>query len=72
MFGHSSNKVIGVIYQGPDSSLEIWNDRMNYFLSIIQRKHALRYFLADLNLDLLEYGNQAQYIHFLISYTRVI
>ena len=53
IFGTSSNLVIGVIYRMPDSSVEIFNDRMNDWLNIIQREKKICYFLGDLNLDLL-------------------
>ena len=55
IFGTSSNLVIGVIYTMPDSSVEIFNDRMNDWLNIIQRENKICYFLGDLNLDLLRH-----------------
>ena len=45
IFGTSSNLVIGVIYRMLDSSVEIFNDRMNDWLNIIQREKKYAIFL---------------------------
>ena len=71
IFGTSSNLVIGVIYRMPDSSVEIFNDRMNDWLNIIQREKKICYFLGDLNLDLLrneEHRPTSTFLDILYSY----
>ena len=71
IFGTSSNLVIGVIYRMPDSSVEIFNDRMNDWLNIIQREKKICYFLGDLNLDLLrneEHRPTSAFLDILYSY----
>ena len=71
IFGTSSNLVIGVIYRMPDSSVEIFNDRMNDWLNIIQGEKKICYFLGDLNLDLLrneEHRPTSAFLDILYSY----
>ena len=49
VFGTSSNIVIGVIYRMLDSSVDIFSDRMNDVLNIIQNERKLCYILGDSN-----------------------
>ena len=55
VFDTSSNIVIGVIYRMPDSSVDIFSDRMNDVLNIIQNERKLCYILGDLNIDFLKH-----------------
>ena len=55
VFGTPSNVVIGVIYRMPHFSVDVFSDRINDILNILQHERKLCYFLADLNIDFLKY-----------------
>ena len=54
IFNTGANIVIGVIYRMPNSSVDVFNDRISDILNIIQKEHKLCYFLGDLNIDFLK------------------
>ena len=61
----SSNIVIAVIYRMPNTSLDIFNDRVASILNTITRENKLCYFLGDLNIDLLKHENHSPTFDFL-------
>ena len=56
-FNLSSNIIIAVIYRMPNTSLDIFNDRIASILNTITREDKLCYFLGNLNIDLLKHEN---------------
>ena len=46
--------VIGVIYRMPDSSVVVFNERINDIMNTIQRENKTCYLLGDLNIDFLK------------------
>ena len=46
--------VIGVIYRMPNSSVDVFNDRISDILNVLQRERKLCYLLGDLNIDFLK------------------
>ena len=54
IFNKGSNIVIGVIYRIPNSSVDVFNDRISDISNVIQKEHKLCYFLGDLNIDFLK------------------
>ena len=55
VFKTSSNIIIGIVYRMPDSSIDIFNDRMTDILYTVNKENKLFYMLGDLNIDLLKY-----------------
>ena len=55
VFKTSSNIIIGIVYRIPDSSINIFNDRMTDILNTVNKENKLFYMLGDLNIDLLKY-----------------
>ena len=53
-FKLSNNIIIAVIYRMPNTSLDIFNDRIGNIMNIMTRENKLCYFLGDLNIDLLK------------------
>ena len=53
-FSTTNYIIIGVIYRMPDSSVEVFNDRINDIMSTIQRENNTCYPLGDLNIDFLK------------------
>ena len=51
VFGTDSNIVIGVIYRMPNSSVDVFNDRISDVMNVIQKEGKLCYLLGDLNID---------------------
>ena len=54
IFDTDSNIVIGVIYRMPNSSVDVFNDRISDVMNVIQEERKLCYLLGDLNIDLLK------------------
>ena len=54
VFNTDSNIVIGVIYRMPNSSVDVFNDRISDILNVLQRERKLCYLLGNLNIDLLK------------------
>ena len=55
VFKTSSNIIIGIGYRMPDSSIDIFNDRMTDILNTVNKENKLFYMLGDLNIDPLKY-----------------
>ena len=57
----------------PDSSVEVFNERINDIMSIIQRENKTCYLLGDLNIDYLKSdGHKPTFLIFLIPYIPII
>ena len=54
VFQTPCNIIIGVVYRMPDSSIDIFNDRVADILNLINKENKLFYMLGDLNIDLLK------------------
>ena len=54
VFQTSPNVIIGIVYQMPDSSIDILNDRMTDILNTVNKDNQLFDMLGDLNIDLLK------------------
>ena len=54
IFNTKSNVIIGLIYRMPDSSVEIFIERMDTILNVIHKEKKICYFLGDLNLCFLK------------------
>ena len=54
IFDTDSNIVIGVIYRMPNSSVDVFNDRISDVMNVIQKERKLCYLMGDLNIDLLK------------------
>ena len=52
VFQSSANVIIGVVYRMPDSSVEVFNERLSDILHAVQKENKLFYLLGDLNIDL--------------------
>ena len=55
VFQTSSSIIIGIVYRMPDSSIDIFNDRMTDIMNKVNKENKLFYMLGDLNIDLLKY-----------------
>ena len=64
-FNLSSNIIIAVVYRMPNTSLDIFNDRIGNIMNIITRENKLCHFLGDLNIDLLKHENHSPTSEFL-------
>ena len=53
-FQTPSNIVIGLIYRMPDTSVDIFNERITDILNIIDREKKIIYLIGDLNIDLFK------------------
>ena len=53
IFGTDSNIVIRVIYRMPNSSVDVFNDRISEVMNVIQKERKLCYLMGDLNIDFL-------------------
>ena len=53
-FSTTNDIIIGVIYRMPDSSVEVFNERINDIMSIKQRENETCYLLRDFNIDFLK------------------
>ena len=57
IFNTDSNIVIGVIYRMPNSSVDVFNDRIAVVMNVIQKERKLCYLMGDLNIDFLKAGD---------------
>ena len=55
VFQTSSSIIIGIVNRMPDSSIDIFNDRMTDITNKVNKENKLFYMLGDLNIDLLKY-----------------
>ena len=54
VFQTPSNIIIGIVYRMPDSSIDIFNDRVADISNITNKENKLFYMLGDLNIDFLK------------------
>ena len=54
VFQTASNIIIGIVYRMPDSSIDIFNDRVADIFNVIDKENKLFYMLGDLNIDFLK------------------
>ena len=57
IFNTDSNIVIGIIYRMPNSSVDVFNDRIADVMNVIQKEQKLCYLMGDLNIDFLKAGD---------------
>ena len=55
VFQSSANNIIGVVYRMPDSSVDVFNERLTDILNFVHRENKLFYLLGDLNIDLFKH-----------------
>ena len=55
VFQSSSNIIIGVVFRMPDSSVEVFNERLSDILNSVQKENKLFYSLGDLNIDFFKH-----------------
>ena len=51
IFRTNSNIVIGLIYRMPDSSVDVFNERISDILNTVCKEHQIFYCIGDLNID---------------------
>ena len=49
-----SNVVIAVVYRMPDSSVDVFNERITDIMNVIQKENKMIYAMGDLNIDFLK------------------
>ena len=57
IFNADSNIVIGIIYRMPNSSVDVFNDRIAVIMNVIQKVRKLCYLMGGLNIDFLKAGD---------------
>ena len=55
IFRTNSNIVIGLIYRMPDSSVDVFNERISDILNTAYKEHKIFYCIGDLNIDFFKY-----------------
>ena len=55
VFGTQSNVVVAVIYRMPDSSVDVFNERICDIMNVITKETKICYLVGDLNIDLLKH-----------------
>ena len=55
VFGTKSNVVVAVIYRMPDSSVDVFNERICDIMNVITKEKKICYLVGDLNIDLLKH-----------------
>ena len=55
VFQSCANIIIGVVYRMPDSSVDVFNERLTDILNFVQRENKLFYLLCDLNINLFKH-----------------
>ena len=66
-----SNIVVGLIYRMPDSSVEVFNERIDGVLNTIKREKKIVYLMGDLNINFLKCDNHkltSDFIELIYSY----
>ena len=53
--GTKHNVIVAVIYRMPDSSVDVFNERMCHISNVITKEKRICYLVGDLNLDLLKH-----------------
>ena len=54
-FDTKSKIIVGVIYRMPDSSVDVFNERMCDIPNVVTKEKKIRYIIGDLNIDLLKH-----------------
>ena len=49
-----SNVVIAVVYRMPDSSVDVFNERITDIMNVMQKENKMVYVMSDLNIDFLK------------------
>ena len=65
VFKTNSNVIIVLIYRIPDTSVEIFNDRIADILNTTEEEQKIFYFMGDLNIDLFKTEEHRQTSNFL-------
>ena len=71
VFQTSSDIIIGVLYRMPNSSIEVFNDRITDKLNVMNRENKLIYLLGDMKIDFLktdEHSPTSSFVDTLYSY----
>ena len=71
VFQTSCDIIIGVLYRMPNSSIEVFNDRITDILNVANRENKLIYLLGDINIDFLktdEHSPTSSFVDTLYSY----
>ena len=55
VFHYNANIIMGVVYGMPDSSVDMFNERLADILNSVQKENKLFYLLGDLNIDLFKH-----------------
>ena len=55
VFQSNANKIIGLVYRMPDSSVDVFNEKLADIWYSIQKGNKLFYLLGDLNIDLFKH-----------------
>ena len=55
IFRTNCNIVIGLIYRTPDSSVDVFNERISDILNTVCKEHKIFYCIGDLNIDFFKY-----------------
>ena len=55
VFHSNANIIMGVVYRMPDSSVDMFNERLADILNSVQKENKLFYLLGDLNIDLFKH-----------------
>ena len=69
IFNTGSNVIIGIKYRMPNSSVDIFNERLSWHIGL-QKEHKLCFLLGDLNIDfwkLMTIGPRAKYLVYYIA-----
>ena len=55
VFQSNANIIIGLVYRMPDSSVDVFNERLADISNYVQKENKLFYLLGDLNIDLFKH-----------------
>ena len=55
VFDTKSYIIVGVIYRMPDSSVDVFNERMCDMGNVVTKETKIWYLIGDLNIDLLKH-----------------
>ena len=65
LFQSSANIIIGVVYRMPDSSVDVFSERLTDILNFVHRENKLFDLLGDLNIDLFKHDVHRPTLEFL-------
>ena len=72
VFPSESDIIIGVLYRPPNTSVDIFNEKLNAILSKIHTEKAVIYLMGDFNINLINESNHLQtseFIEMMYSYS---